>query len=181
MKGMVFTEFLEMVEEKFSPAVADKMITQATLPTGGVYTSVGTYDHRELVAMVVQLSGITGIPANTLVQAFGQHMFGRFATLYPRFFVGINSVFEFLPLIDNYIHPEVRKLYPDAELPRFSAKKIDADTLELIYRSSRHFGDLAEGLIKGCIVHFGEPMDVGREVFADAEGDALRFTISRKA
>ena len=47
MKGVVFTEFIEMVEDKFSADIADQIIEEADLPSGGVYTSVGTYDHAE--------------------------------------------------------------------------------------------------------------------------------------
>jgi hypothetical protein len=34
MKGMVFTEFVEMVESKFSPEIADQMIVNANVESG---------------------------------------------------------------------------------------------------------------------------------------------------
>ena len=40
MKGIVFTEFLEMVEEKFDLETLDKIIINSKLPSEGVYTSV---------------------------------------------------------------------------------------------------------------------------------------------
>ena len=52
MKGMVFTEFLEMVESTFSADMVDDIIDDSAPPSGGAYTSVGTYDHQELVGMV---------------------------------------------------------------------------------------------------------------------------------
>jgi hypothetical protein len=181
MKGVVFTEFLEMVETTFGPAVADKIIVDAQLPTGGVYTAVGTYDHRELIALVQQLSAVTNTPAGTLVIAFGRHLFERFAAGYPQFFTGVDSALVFLKNVEAYIHPEVRKLYPDAELPRFEARDLDADSLELIYRSSRHFADLAEGLIQGCVAHFNDPLDLRRQALPDENGvQAVRFVLARK-
>ena len=43
MKGIVFTEFLEMVEDKFSFDVVDTIIEQSELESGGVYNAgVGT-------------------------------------------------------------------------------------------------------------------------------------------
>lgn len=71
MKGMVFTQFLDMVEAEFSPEAADKIIVQAGLPSGGSYTSVGTYDHSEIVALVAQLSQETGLHVPAPVEAFG--------------------------------------------------------------------------------------------------------------
>ena len=58
MKGMMFSEFVEWVERTWSEEVADTMIDGTALPSGGAYTSVGTYDHGELVALVVTLSGL---------------------------------------------------------------------------------------------------------------------------
>ncbi len=180
MKGVVFTEYLEMVESAFGPAVADRMITEANTPSAGVFTAVGTYDHTELVAMVVRLSAITATPADALVRAFGEHLFGRFAVLFPRFFVGVTSPFAFLSGLESYIHPEVRKLYPDADLPRFEPVPVSDQRMDLIYRSSRHFADLAEGLIRGCAKHFGQPLGVRREVITDGvAGQAIRFVLTR--
>ena len=41
MKGIIFTEFIEMVEDKFGFEVADNIITNSNLPSGGAYTAVG--------------------------------------------------------------------------------------------------------------------------------------------
>jgi hypothetical protein len=46
-------------------------------------------------------------------------------------------------------------------------------------RSVRHFGDLAEGLIRACIAHFGERVAVRREDLTVTSGSAIRFTLSR--
>ena len=59
------------------------------------------------------------------------------------------------------IHTEVRKLYPDAQLPQFDCTRSD-DGLKMLYSSPRHFGDLAEGLIKGAVAYFGGGIEVTR-------------------
>lgn len=168
MKGMVFTEFLEMVEAKFSADMVDDIIDDSALPNGGAYTAVGTYDHGELVQMVVALSQRTSLPVPTLVQVFGEHLFGRFHVLYPSFFAGHASVLDFLAGIETVIHTEVRKLYPDAQLPRFDCTRL-ADGLDMRYSSPRHFGDLAEGLIKGAVAHFGGGVAVSRHDQPDGD------------
>ena len=170
MKGMVFTEFLEMVEAKFSADMVDDIIADSDLPHGGAYTAVGTYDHGELVKMVSALSQRTEIPAPALVQVFGEHLFGRFHVLYPGFFAGISSALDFLEGIETVIHTEVRKLYPDAQLPQFDCTR-SADGLQMRYSSPRHFGDLAEGLIKGAVAHFGGGVEVERR--AQPTGDIV--------
>ena len=43
MKGVVFTEFLEMVEQKFGMEMVNALIENNELSTDGVYSAVGTY------------------------------------------------------------------------------------------------------------------------------------------
>ncbi len=180
MKGVVFTEFLEMVEDRFSPETADRIIESAELPSGGVYTTVGTYDHGEMVRLVSCLSEETGIPAAELVRSFGVHLFGRFHMMFPQYFEGVTSSFDFLQRVDHYIHVEVRKLYPDAELPSFDCDTSEPGRLRLTYRSSRPFAALAEGLIRGCVAHYGEAVDIAMEDLSDGTGTAARFVLSKK-
>jgi len=178
MKGVVFTEFLAMVEKQFSADMVDDVIDDARLPNGGAYTAVGTYPHQEMVAMVVALSQRTSIPVPDLIRAFGEYLFGRFVLAYPSLFHGIDNAFKFLSGIEDVIHVEVLKLYPDAELPRFDVEHMDAQKLVLLYQSPRHFEDLAEGLMRGCVAHFGEPIHITREV-AD-NGSSQRFHLTRQ-
>ncbi len=167
MKGIVFTEFLDMVSTTFSDDMVDDIIEDAALPSGGAYTAVGTYPHSEIVAMVGALSQRTGVPVPTLVHAFGNYLFGRFVVLYPGFFDGIDSALDFLERIEGVVHVEVLKLYPDAELPRFDTTRQGADVLQMVYRSPRRMGDLAAGLIEGCVTHFGGGVDVQRRAIGD--------------
>jgi hypothetical protein len=180
MKGIVFTEFLEMVENKFSPELADRIIEGAEVPSGGVYTAVGTYSHTEMIGLVRCLSKETGIDSAELMRSFGGHMFERFYVLFPKYFEGLNSSFEFMEKIEDYIHVEVRKLYPEAELPSFVCETSEPGCLRLTYRSSRPFATLAEGLIRGCVAHYREAADIEIEDLSDGEGTAARFLITRR-
>jgi hypothetical protein len=180
VKGIVFTEFLDMVEAQFTPAVADRMITAAAVPSDGAYTTVGTYDYREIIQLVAQLSALTSIPVPKLLHTFGIYLFDRFVMTYPRLFAGVTSAFSFLERVENHIHVEVRKLYADAELPTFVCDTSTPDRLTMLYRSSRPFADLAEGLIAGCIAHFGESICVHRDDIASSHGTHVRFVLTKQ-
>lgn len=162
MKGMVFTEFLEMVEAKFSADMVDDIIDDANPASGGAYTSVGTYSHEELVDMVVALSSRTQIPVPVLVRTFGEHVFGVFARSFQQFFEGVPDALTFLSGIEDIIHAQVIKLYPDAQLPKFDCLR-EGNQLTMIYHSDRHLADLAEGLIMGCGQHFGDNLTIQRD------------------
>jgi hypothetical protein len=173
VKGIVFTEFMEMVEAQFSADMVDDIIDDAAPPSGAAYTAVGTYDHAELVSLVAALSARTGVPVPDLILAFGRHMFGRFHAGYPGFFEGITGAVQFLTGIEDVIHAEVLKLYPDAQLPRFDCTPLDNGGLQMVYRSPRHFDDLAQGLIEGAVAHWGGGYTIERQ----PQADGTRFLI----
>lgn len=181
MKGVVFTEFLEMVEDHFSPDIADQIVEASDLPSGGVYTAVGTYDHVEIVTLVQNLSAETKLGIDELLHTFGKHLFGRFVEGYPNFFEGQQDAFQFLQSVEEYIHVEVKKLYPDAELPSVIATLKDPNHLNIVYRSDRNMGDLAHGLIEGCIKHFDEPIDIRRTRPSEEAGHQTEFDLVRAA
>ncbi len=177
MKGMMFSEFVEWVERTWSEEVADTMIDGTALPSGGAYTSVGTYDHGELVALVVTLSGLVEREVPILVQDFGRDLFQRLVTTHPDTLAQAPDAFALLSRLESHIHPEVRKLYPDAEVPSFAATT-EARSLRLVYRSPRGFADLAQGLIEGCAAWYDEPLTIRRE---DLDDGATRFLLERRA
>src|SRR5437870_566617 len=107
MKGMVFSSFLEMVENKFSLKIADEIIEASELPSGGSYTTVGTYDHNEIIKLVIQLSARTSIPVSDLIRTFGEYLFSELLEMHPYFMEENSSAFEFLQKVDSYIHVEV--------------------------------------------------------------------------
>ncbi len=179
MKGLVFTEFMEMVEATWSLDMVDAIIARSQVESGGAYTSVGTYPHQEIIALVGALAEETRIPATELVRSFGNHLFHRFVLAYPRFFDGITDSFQFLGGIENVIHAEVRKLYPDAELPTFEVEAAPG-RLTLTYFSDHPFADLAHGLIEGCVQHFGERVGVQREAAPDLPGAQACFVLTRQ-
>ena len=176
MKGIVFREFIDMVEDTFGDEMIDTIISQCDLPSGAAYTAVGTYDHTELVSLVVALSKETDLEVPVLVEAFGKYLFGRFLKLFPVFFDHSTS-FEFLNSIHDVVHVEVLKLYPDAGLPSFESKiSEDGKTLWFEYHSSRHFADLAVGLMNGAFEHWNENVTVEIEDKTSDETQVVMFT-----
>lgn len=180
MKGIIFTEFIELVESKHGLQLADQIISATDLHSQGAYTAVGTYDHRELVQLVEELSRRVELSPAAVLKEFGKHLFTRFRELYPHFFDGIENAFDFLKAVDSNIHVEVRKLYPDAELPRFEWKSPSAERLILTYRSKRSLSPVAEGLIEGCADYFGENLALHTKDLSDGKGTVVEFSLIRQ-
>lgn len=179
MKGIVFTEFTAFVEGRAGLDPLDRIIDAAVGESGGAYTALGTYNHREMLGLVDALATETGQTPEALMTAFGEHLFHRFAEMNPAFVAGLDHPFPFLEQVETYIHMEVRKLYPDAELPTIATERPDAATLCVTYRSRRPFAALAHGLVEGCLDHFGAPVTLRarEDLPGEGPGTAARFTL----
>ena len=66
MKGIVFTEFLELVEDKFGLEMVDKIISEAQLESNGTYTTIGTYSFSEMLQLLQNLHLQNSLPEYTV-------------------------------------------------------------------------------------------------------------------
>ena len=160
MKGVVFTEFLDFVEQQTNYDVVDEMIERADTPSGGVYSATGKYEFEEMASLVTNLSQIIDQPVPVLLRAFGKYLMGRFYEFYPQFFVTESDSLSLLEKVENHVHVEVKKLYPDAELPTLDVTRKGPHDVVVRYISCRPLGDLCIGLIEGCADHFGEALEL---------------------
>ena len=180
MKGIVFTELTDMVEATFGADMMDDVLDDCELESGGAYTSVGTYDHKELLQIVSALSKHSDIPVKDLVHKYGHHLFSRFYELMPQFFETPANAFEFLESVHGYIHVEVKKLYPDASLPEFETHRESDGVLVMTYRSQCPFADFAHGLMQGCVDFYKEDIVIEGED-KNTDGEFCRvFTLTKQ-
>lgn len=178
MKGIVFTEFLDMVEEKFGYGMVDDLIENSDLSSKGIYTAVGTYHHSEIVTLLTNLSDKSKIDADTLLKSFGEYLFDTFLKQYPQFFSAHDDSFAFLESIDSHIHVEVQKLYPDATLPKFVTHISEDKVMSMIYQSERKMASLAEGLINKSLLHYKDDCEIEKSLLNE-DGSEVKFTITR--
>lgn len=177
MKGILFVEFLDAVEGKYGLAVVQEIIDKCNLESNGIYTAIGTYNHREFFQIMDKVAEIENIHRDDVLQSFGEHFLSVLSHNYPDFFKK-NDVFEFLQSIDDYIHPTVLKLYPDAQLPSFDSELLGSNSMKLVYRSSRKMVRFAKGLIIASGNYFGDNLDVELSHIAD-DGAEVEILISK--
>ena len=178
MKGIVFTEFLEMVEQKFGLEIVDKIIENSKLNSKGIYTSIGTYDFGEMSSLISNLSTETDIDIPTLIHVYGLYFFDTLATVHPDIFNFYKTAFSLLAGIEKHIHVHVRKLYPDAELPYFIVHEESANKLVLEYQSERAMYQFALGLMERTLEHYDEPATIDKELLNN-DGTKVLFTLTK--
>jgi hypothetical protein len=156
MKGIIIRSFVEFVEETYGETEADEMLSVPGLTSAGGFTNIGYYPTDDLMLMLGAISGRTGAPVGTMVRDFGADLYGRLHRAHAGMLARFASPIDLLASLEAVIHVNVRKLYSEAELPRFDVLDRDGDrSITLRYRSVRPLADLAEGLIAGCLDQYG--------------------------
>lgn len=178
MKGIVFTEFLEMVEEEFGLEVMDNIIESSNLPSNGIYTSIGTYSFAEMQTLVTQLSKQVNIPVNNLLYAFGKFLFNSLKKAHPEVIKMYTDPLNLVNSIEDHIHVHVKKLYPDAKLPFFKVMHKSDETITLVYESGRGLYKLAQGLLEQAFIEFGKTPTIQYELL-NQDGTEVKFDIAQ--
>ncbi|MGH2731255.1 MAG: heme NO-binding domain-containing protein [Actinomycetota bacterium] len=158
MKGIVFNLLEHAVTEEFGEDSWDEVLEATGLD--GAYTAVGSYPDEEFLSLVSKASAALGMPPDDLVRWFGRKSIPVLYTRYPQFFDPHTTARSFVLTLNEVIHPEVRKLFPGADVPVFDFDASKPDRVTLGYVSSRKLCAFAEGLIEGAAVHFGEQASI---------------------
>lgn len=174
MKGIIFSEFLELVEDKFGLEVCQNMLDESR--DEGVYTTVGTYGHKALIKLIMTLSRLTGISPEDLQAVYGESVFKNLYNSMPGLEGKALSTFDFIEKVEEYIHIEVKKLYPDSNPPTFKFISVTEMEMVMDYISARCMSHVCFGLIKGCSHHFNQEVDIKMEPLKQDQSE-VRFTL----
>ena len=158
MKGIVFNLLEQIVSAKFGDDTWDTLLKQAKV--SGIYTSLGSYPDDDLNRLVEAASKLLSVPAQEVLRLAGREALPLLAMRYPQFFSPHKSTREFVLTLNSIIHPEVRKLYPGADVPEFEFDTSRQDVLVMVYRSARRMCAFAEGLIEGAGVQYQESVTI---------------------
>ncbi len=178
MKGIIFTEFLELVEEKFGLAMVDKIINQSNLESDGVYTAVGTYEFSEMLQLISHLSENTDIAIDDLLLVYAEHLFKALIKTHPNLVEHYKDPMNLLASIENHIHVEVQKIYPDAQLPTFELEEKTDDSMVMVYKSDKALYMLGKGLMLETFKLYGVSADIEIEKLNE-QGTEVRFFINK--
>lgn len=178
MKGIIFTEFLELVEEKFGLEMVDEIINQSELDSGGAYTSIGTYEFSEMLQLITNLSKNTSIAADDLLIVFSEHLFIALTKSHPNLVEHYKDPMALLASIENHIHVEVQKIYPDAQLPTFEMISSEENKMVMVYKSDKGLYMLGKGLMDETFKLFGQNAEITYEKIKE-DGTEVKFTIVR--
>jgi hypothetical protein len=177
MKGILFNVVEDVVTEALSADAWDDVIDAAGV--GGSYTSLASYPDTDLFAIVAAIAAATDLSPDDTYRLAGRLGFKHLARRNPHILQGTDGWQQLIMSLDDIIHPEVRKMYPDAEVPGFATTPV-GDGLRVTYTSRRKLCALAEGLILGGGGWYGHELEVEHESCVH-RGDATCTMFVREA
>lgn len=160
MKGVIFNAIEETVRAEQGEDVWDDVLAAAGLH--GAWTSLGTYPDEQVEALVTAACAALGIGRADLLRHLGRRSFGYLAARTPEAMSTVSNARGLLLSLNDVIHPEVRKIYPGADVPVFEVSSETDDCVGLSYRSRRGMCHFAEGLAHGAADHFGETVELSQ-------------------
>ncbi len=153
MKGLLFTELLEMVEEEFGYNTANAIVLGSHLSSGGIYTASRTYHRAEMSTLFEQLQHHTNLPFEQLAAAFGRHLCRRITQAYPQHKGYVNRIFTMIS--------------KRSATPVFQYLSTGNDSLTVLYNPYAKAACLTDGMIKGYLDCLQQLSAVEETIFSD--------------
>lgn len=177
MKGIVYQALNKFVEDNLGAEAWEETLITVAPKSEGVYTAVSSYDTQEFFDLLLHVCNKNNLDVSQTVFNFGVFLFPLLADKYYIFVMHVPGLKYFIKSIDDVIHVEVRKLYPDAELPSMQYIELPNGNLLLTYYSPRKLCILAEGLIHGAAKHFNEKVSISQKACMHSGAKACKLEI----
>lgn len=158
MHGLIYSELARFAHQRIGPDAWNQLLQDARLAHRR-YRATENYPSDDLAALVYAASKTTGLPADTLVEAFGRFLV---PTLLELFAVNLHPDWRTLDVIEHTeeaFHVVVRNRL-QATPPPLKVRRLGPAEVRVRYASQRRLCSLARGIMLGVAHHYGEAVDI---------------------
>lgn len=125
------------------------------LPEDPVRLSARPAD-EDILAVVAALAAASGITVDALLEDFGAFLAGGLLRVYSPLVPSGWRTLDVVEHAEEHIHTAVRLRDPSAGPPYLTARRVSPLEVHVEYTSARKLCRLAEGIVRGLSMHFGE-------------------------
>lgn len=158
MRGVVVVGLEDYVQNTYSLATW-QAILESTGHEDLIITVSDFYPDEAAIAIVAAAAEATDTDLAVFIEDFGKYLFGTLKQYYDFVIAGMDSLDQLLHSLEEVIHPQVKKMHPDAVVPSFRVENKHNGWL-VYYKSQRQLYPLAIGLIYGAADHFNESIHI---------------------
>lgn len=177
MHGIIHSELKKYVTTKLGTAAWSALVKEAGLE-GKVYLPHQAYPDADAVALVTTASRVTGLPAEAILEDFGEFIAPDLLALYKPH---VNPAWKTLDMLENTertIHRVVRANSAGATPPVLKAKRLAPDKLLIAYSSPRKMCGVAKGIVKGVGKHYGEAVTLAEATCMNRGDSACEIEVT---
>jgi predicted hydrocarbon binding protein len=159
MKGLIFNLLEEFLVARCGETEYELILTDCQLCADpSLMVGPGSYPDQDFTAIIASAAKRLGLGSKELLHEVGRAAIPRLVSRYPQFFIPSKHPRDFFASLNFIHHLEVKKLYKDAELPRFRCENKADGSLLISYISGRGLCHLFSGLINGVADHYQTPL-----------------------
>jgi len=155
LHGIIHAELKKYVEARHGSDA-----WKACLETAGfshkMFLPISTYPDADAVAIVTAASKLTNIPAERILEDFGEFIAPDLISMYQSLIEPHWKTAELLLHTEDVIHRVVRINNPGAQPPKLRFEQLGPNELKLYYDSPRRMAAVAKGIISGVAKHYGQ-------------------------
>jgi len=156
---MIHLELQKFVESKLGAQGWATLLARANLASE-VYTPLATYPDEQLVALVSEAEALSGLPAKTLLEAFGEFLVPTYLSVYGKLLKPDWRTLEVLEHTEETIHRVVRMRHEGASPPRLRTERTGPNEVVMTYDSPRRLCAVARGIARGVAKKFQEGLTI---------------------
>ncbi|HEY9627943.1 MAG TPA: heme NO-binding domain-containing protein [Coleofasciculaceae cyanobacterium] len=178
MYGLVNKAIEGMIRSQFGDATWETIKQTAAVPDE-VFISMEAYPDDLTHRLVRAASQTLDLSTAEIMQAFGEYWvhytaqegYGELLEM------AGDTLPDFLQNLDN-LHAHVGVVFPQLQPPSFECTELEAESLNLHYRSSREgLGEMVIGLVKGLGTRFDTPVEVTQTQSRQAGAEHDEFLV----
>ncbi|HEX6766838.1 MAG TPA: heme NO-binding domain-containing protein [Polyangiaceae bacterium] len=159
MHGLIHLELQKFVESKLGAEAWGTLLKRANLASE-VYTPLASYPDEQMLALVREAVGMSGLPPTALLEAFGEFLVPSYLAIYSSFLKSEWRTLDVLEHTEETIHRVVRMRHQGAEPPRLRAERTRPNEVVMTYDSPRRLCAVARGIARGIANKFDETITI---------------------
>jgi hypothetical protein len=179
MKGHIFDLLEKFIREQVGEDALYEIIDACSFDTSAAFVRSAVYPDDNLYEMVGRAVDRLGIEPEVAHAAFGRWIIPELGNLMPGVFDRYDGPCAFLAGLDEMHQVSLKKIYPDAEPPRFAYQSINEEEGVIRYQSPRGLHHFMAGCLEGVADVYGVRFAIEWEPPASGTGCDYRVRVVR--
>ncbi|KAA9339590.1 hypothetical protein F0P96_02970 [Hymenobacter busanensis] len=180
MHGSIFTLLKRYVQTQYDHSTWVQLLEASGLDSGD-FDHKTVYPDEHMYALVGKAAEMTGIPAETLQEKFGEYLVPDLMYMYAKLVQPEWRTMEMIENTEKVMHKRVREEHSENAPPVLDVTRVSANELLIEYVSRRRMGALAVGIVRGLAVYFDEADQIQVEPTTREDGQHVQIRVRRRA